>query len=56
MAPIANNGSKIIYHKLIRPFILKNETKIDDVLDVVNLKGRQLAESAAREGKVIPSL
>lgn len=49
MAPITNNGSRVIYLKLIRPFILKNENKIDDVLDVVNLKGRQFAESAARE-------
>jgi len=32
MAPTSYNGSKILYSKLIRPFILKHENKIDGAL------------------------
>ncbi|RVE65389.1 hypothetical protein OJAV_G00115920, partial [Oryzias javanicus] len=36
MAPTPSNGSVQIYHRIIRPFFLKNENRIDDA--VKNLK------------------
>ncbi|CAH8866227.1 unnamed protein product [Trichobilharzia szidati] len=40
MAPIQNNGSLLIYKKLIRPFVLEHSPAIDSVLDTtVNIAG-----------------
>ncbi|XP_071170784.1 receptor expression-enhancing protein 5-like isoform X3 [Mytilus edulis] len=33
MAPIASNGSQMIYHRLIKPIVLKYQNKIDDAID-----------------------
>lgn len=35
MAPIASNGSQIIYSRVIRPFALKHQEKVDKALDQV---------------------
>jgi receptor expression-enhancing protein 5/6 len=43
-APTSWNGSLTIYHKVIRPFVLKHEKNIDSLLD----RGAR----AAREGIV----
>jgi receptor expression-enhancing protein 5/6 len=34
MAPFSWNGSIFIYHRFIRPFVLKHEKKIDSAIDV----------------------
>lgn len=46
-APAKWNGSIAIYQKIIRPFILKYETKIDDIID----RGVQRAKDGLDEGK-----
>ena len=33
MAPIASNGSQMIYHRLIKPVVLKYQGDIDNALD-----------------------
>ena len=33
MVPTSYNGSQMIYYKVIRPFILRWESKIDKVVD-----------------------
>ncbi|XP_064610195.1 receptor expression-enhancing protein 5-like isoform X2 [Liolophura sinensis] len=35
MAPVASNGSQIIYTRVIRPFALKHQDKVDKALDQV---------------------
>ena len=45
MAPIASNGSQLIYHRLIKPVVLKYQDKIDDALDK--------AADKLQEGKLV---
>jgi receptor expression-enhancing protein 5/6 len=33
MAPISSNGSQFIYHRFIKPFVLKHQKKMDEALD-----------------------
>jgi len=46
-APVANNGSVTIYYKIIRPFILRYETKIDAGIN----KAKDVAKGAFREAE-----
>jgi len=46
-APIANNGSVVIYYKFVRPFILRHESKIDAGLN----KARDAAKTALGEAE-----
>lgn len=45
MAPISYNGSKLIYNKLIRPWVLKNENKIDEVFGIVSNSVDKVADA-----------
>jgi len=47
MAPVTNNGSVTIYYKIIRPFILKHESKIDAGIN----KARDAAKTVLREAE-----
>jgi len=52
-APVSWNGSQIIYHRFIRPLVLKNQSKVDKVLDdgmkkVQDLAGLAMNEAAQR--------
>ncbi|XP_076824900.1 receptor expression-enhancing protein 5-like isoform X3 [Clavelina lepadiformis] len=49
MAPVSWNGSRMIYYKFIRPFILRNEGQIDKVLSHMK-GGMQELASQAQEG------
>nr|CAB3265518.1 receptor expression-enhancing protein 5-like [Phallusia mammillata] len=51
MAPVSWNGSAMLYKKTIRPFILRNENKIDSVLDRVGAGAKELVDKAAKDGK-----
>jgi len=47
------NGSQVIYHRFIRPLVLKNQSKVDKVLDdgmkkVQDLAGLAMNEAAQR--------
>jgi receptor expression-enhancing protein 5/6 len=33
MAPISSNGSQFIYHRFIKPFVLKHQKQMDEALD-----------------------
>ena len=46
MLPMTNNGSVIIYHRVIKPFVKKHEKKIDEALSA----GSQLAGEVASKG------
>jgi len=49
MWPIPNNGATIVYKKVLRPFLLKNEEKIDKRLEKVTGKVNKYVEDAKRE-------
>ncbi|XP_063699703.1 receptor expression-enhancing protein 5-like isoform X2 [Culicoides brevitarsis] len=48
-APIENNGSIFIYHKIIRPYFLKHEKSTDDIIDKVTGKAKHLIDDALKK-------
>lgn len=42
----------MLYNKIIRPFILRNEDKIDRVLDRVGAGAKELVDKAAKDGNL----
>ena len=51
MWPIPNNGASVVYKKILRPFLLKNEEKIDARLENVTGKVNKYVDDAKREGE-----
>ncbi|KAK5851635.1 hypothetical protein PBY51_023175 [Eleginops maclovinus] len=51
MAPTPSNGSVQIYTRIIRPFFLKNEAKIDDVVKNLKDKASDAADKFKDEAK-----
>lgn len=50
MAPTPTNGSIQIYQRIIRPFFLKNEGKIDDAMKNITDKAAKTADKVKEEG------
>jgi len=53
MAPTSYNGSKILYSKLIRPFVLKHENKIDGALGKAIGNAKTMFNSAKEEANKV---
>lgn len=51
MAPTPSNGSVQIYTRIIRPFFLKNEGKIDDVMQNLKDKASEATDKFKDEGE-----
>uniref|UniRef100_A0A673HE96 Receptor expression-enhancing protein n=2 Tax=Sinocyclocheilus TaxID=75365 RepID=A0A673HE96_9TELE len=51
MAPTPSNGSILIYTRIIRPFFLKNEAKIDNVMKDITDKASETADKFRDEAK-----
>uniref|UniRef100_A0A8C6SX41 Receptor expression-enhancing protein n=1 Tax=Neogobius melanostomus TaxID=47308 RepID=A0A8C6SX41_9GOBI len=51
MAPASSNGADLIYGRIIRPFFLKNEAKIDDVALNLRNKATDAASKIKDEAK-----
>ncbi|KAG9263509.1 receptor expression-enhancing protein 5 [Astyanax mexicanus] len=51
MAPTPANGSIMIYTRIIRPFFLRNEAKIDDVVKDIKGKASDAADKIRDEAK-----
>ncbi|KAG5286651.1 hypothetical protein AALO_G00017290 [Alosa alosa] len=49
MAPVSWNGSQIIYGRLVRPFFLKHEARMDSMVKDLTGKAKSAAESATKE-------
>ena len=49
MLPMKNNGSVLIYHRLIKPFVKKHERSFEEAIKV----GEELAGEVASKGKPI---
>ena len=47
MLPMANNGSEVIYHRLIKPFVKKHEQEFDSAFDTAG----DLVRDAAGKGE-----
>ena len=47
MLPMENNGSMVVYHRIIKPFVKKHESTIDEAFKT----GAQLAGEATSKGK-----
>jgi len=46
MAPVSWNGANTLYHRIIKPFVLKHQKDIDKALDKVGQK----VDEVAKEG------
>lgn len=46
MAPISWNGSQFIYHRFIRPFVLKHQESIDAAVDKIQDEASKVADKA----------
>jgi len=51
MAPTPSNGSVLLYTKIILPFFLKHEVKIDSVMKDVKDKASDAADKIKEEGE-----
>ncbi|XP_048874751.1 receptor expression-enhancing protein 5 [Brienomyrus brachyistius] len=51
MAPTPSNGSVLIYNRIIRPFFLKNESKIDSMVKNISDKASEAAGKVKDEAK-----
>ncbi|XP_018600402.1 receptor expression-enhancing protein 5 [Scleropages formosus] len=51
MAPTPSNGSVVIYNRIIRPFFLKNEAKLDRVVKDLSDKASEAAGKVKEEAK-----
>jgi len=56
MAPISSNGAQFLYHRFIKPFVLKHQAEIEDSLDKVTdiasstlSEAQKMAQDAAAE-------
>uniref|UniRef100_A0AAQ4P237 Receptor expression-enhancing protein n=1 Tax=Gasterosteus aculeatus aculeatus TaxID=481459 RepID=A0AAQ4P237_GASAC len=49
MAPIAWNGSQIIYNKVVRPIFLRHEAAVDDLVSDIGGRAMSAAENLTRE-------
>ncbi|XP_023652189.1 receptor expression-enhancing protein 5 isoform X2 [Paramormyrops kingsleyae] len=51
MAPTPSNGSVLIYNRIIRPFFLRNESKIDSMVKNISDKASEAAGKVKDEAK-----
>ncbi|MGH0125500.1 UNVERIFIED_CONTAM: hypothetical protein FKN15_043350 [Acipenser sinensis] len=51
MAPVAWNGSQILYTRLVRPFFLKHQASVDSVVNELSGQAIHAAESLTRGGQ-----
>ncbi|XP_066551810.1 receptor expression-enhancing protein 6 isoform X2 [Amia ocellicauda] len=49
MAPVAWNGSQVLYTRLVRPFFLKHQATVDSVVNDLSGKAINVAENVTRE-------
>lgn len=51
MAPSPSNGAEFLYHRIIRPFFLKHEAELDNVVKDLKDKAAETADTIAKEGE-----
>jgi hypothetical protein len=50
MAPISSNGSTFIYHRFIKPFVVKHQSEIDEALSEAKSVASDAANKAMDQG------
>ena len=56
MSPVPWNGSTILYHRVIRPFVLRHESKIDSTIDKARQKASYVSGGLVSDGKPYVSI
>lgn len=56
MAPSPANGADLLYKRIIRPFFLKHESQVDDVVNDLKDKAKETVDAFAKEGMAWGSL
>ncbi|KAM3870956.1 receptor expression-enhancing protein 5-like [Diretmus argenteus] len=56
MSPVSWNGSDVLYNRLIKPFYIQHQQRMDDVVADLNVKAKSMAESATKEGSATRSI
>ena len=51
MAPVTWNGSEIMYKRLIRPFFLKHQVAMENVVSDLTAKAKTITDAVTREGE-----
>lgn len=51
MAPVAWNGSDILYKRAIRPFFLKHQSTMDTVVSDLTSKAKNITDTVTKEGE-----
>lgn len=52
MAPVTWNGSEVLYKRVIRPFFLKHQAAMDNVVSDLTSKAKNLTETMTKEGEI----
>uniref|UniRef100_A0A3Q3L1P4 Receptor expression-enhancing protein n=1 Tax=Mastacembelus armatus TaxID=205130 RepID=A0A3Q3L1P4_9TELE len=53
MAPVKFNGSDILYKHVIRPFFLKHQATMDNVVSDLSAKAKNITETVTKEGETL---
>lgn len=51
MLPITNNGSAVIYHRVVRPYFLKHQNAADEAIDKLAGKAKDLVADVISKTK-----
>lgn len=51
MAPSPSNGAELLYKRIIRPFFLKHQSQVDNVVNEMKDKAKGTADAISKEGK-----
>lgn len=52
MAPVTWNGSDILYKRVIRPFFLKHQATMDNVVSDLSAKAKSITDAVTKEGEI----
>lgn len=53
MAPVSWNGAEMMYRQVIRPFFLKHQTAMDNIVNDLSSKAMALSEDTAKKGEAL---
>lgn len=51
MLPLSNNGSTVVYHRIIRPYFLKHQSTADAAIDKVTEKAKEFVSDVIKKAK-----
>lgn len=51
MLPLTNNGSTVVYHRIIRPYFLKHQSAADEALEKLTEKAKEIVSDVIKKAK-----